>query len=179
MTVVCLHSDQLNLSWVCTNIIIQAAQFSSIETSTVIPMSDRALQSIICESISRIAQKKGGTVWTQIPGLASSRLLFLSSPLDKSSPQQKQSSPLLQRARRSGQTDLCKKLRDEFYLYLSRDKTCHKQYTIYMLPQGKDTKRVWRGHQTLPIFFLGGRARQTSWFFSISPIIKAAPTRLN
>ncbi len=39
VTVVCLHSDQLNISCVY----IQAAQFSSIETSTVIP---RALQSM-------------------------------------------------------------------------------------------------------------------------------------
>ncbi len=106
----CLHSDQLNLSRVYQYNIIQAAQFSWIETSTVIPMFDRALQSIIC---SRIAQKQGGTVWTEIPGLASSRILFFSSLLDKSSPQQKQSSPLLQRARSyctcSWQAGLCKK----------------------------------------------------------------------
>ncbi len=50
-------------------------------------------------------------------------------------------------ADRCGQADLCKNASRWFCLYLSRDKTCHKQYTIYMLPQessGK-TPNVHRG----------------------------------
>ncbi len=54
-----------------------------------------------------------------------------------------------------------KKLRDEFYLYLSRDKTCHKQYTIYMLPQeswGK-TPNVYMEGSPHPPYFFSGRSR--------------------
>ena len=99
------------------------------------------------------------------PRLASSRLLSLSSPLDKLSPQQKQSSPSLQRARRSGQAGLCKKLCDEFYLYLSRDKTCHKQCTIYMLPWGK-TPNVYGG-VTRPSRFFSWEVARTRLGYAV------------
>ncbi len=128
---------------------VQAAQFSSIETSTVIPMSDRALQSI-CESISRIAQKQGGTVWTEIPGLASSRLLLFSFPLDKSSPQQKQSSPLLQRA----------------ISHVARHAISSTQSICFPRNPGER----WRGHQTLPIFFWEVTHARLEQYKSVDPI---------
>ncbi len=62
----------------------------------------------------------------------------------------------------ASKSGLCKKLRGEFYLYLSRDKTCHKQYTIYMLPKQSWGKTPNEGSPHPPDFFLGGRARQTS-----------------